>query len=56
LPFCITSTRGFAAFYSSPATNAVTRWENGDVWGDDFRDDGGDIDPSGGSDLPDIYF
>lgn len=56
LPFCITSTRGFAAFYFLAGHSAVTRWENGDVWGADFRDDGGDIDPSGGSDLPDVYF
>ena len=32
----------------------MTTWENGDVWGSDFRD-GGDNDPSGGSELPEIY-
>ncbi|TDO51772.1 hypothetical protein EV643_103511 [Kribbella sp. VKM Ac-2527] len=33
----------------------MSTWENGDVWGSDFRDDGGDLDPSGGSELPDVY-
>jgi hypothetical protein len=34
-----------------------SRWENGDVWGSDFRDaSGGDLEPNGGSDIPQIYF
>jgi hypothetical protein len=35
----------------------VSRWENNDVWGSDFRDGpGADLEPQGGSDLPDVYF
>jgi hypothetical protein len=36
----------------------VTAWNDGDVWGSDFRDGNGtaDSDPSGGSDIPRIYF
>jgi len=36
----------------------VTSWNDGDVWGSDFRDGIGtaDTDSSGGSDLPAIYF
>ena len=56
LPLTIPEARAFAAWYLFSGHTAVTRWENGDVWGADFRDDGGDVDPSGGSDLPDIYF
>ena len=56
LPATIPEARAFAAWYSFAGHAAVTRWENGDVWGADFRDDGGDVDASGGSDLPDIYF
>lgn len=55
LPLTIPEARAFAAWYFIAGHTAVTRWENGDVWGSDFRD-GGDNDPSGGSELPDIYF
>ena len=36
----------------------VTRWTENDVWGSDFRQGTGnnDTDPTGGSDLPGIYF
>jgi hypothetical protein len=56
LPLTIPEGRAFASWYSVAGHTPVTRWENGDVWGADFRDDGGDVDPSGGSDIPDIYF
>jgi hypothetical protein len=56
LPLTIPEGRAFATWYLFASHAAVTRWENGDVWGSDFRDDGGDIDPSGGSELPEIYF
>jgi len=56
LPLTIPEARAFATWYLFGGHVPVTRWENGDVWGDDFRDDGGDTDPSGGSDLPDVYF
>jgi hypothetical protein len=56
LPLTIPEGRAFATWYLFSGHTAVTRWENGDVWGADFRDDGGDVDPSGGSELPEIYF
>jgi hypothetical protein len=56
LPLTIPEGRAFAAWYLFAGHSAVSRWENGDVWGGDFRDDGGDVDPGGGSDVPDIYF
>jgi hypothetical protein len=56
LPLTIPEAQAFAAWYLSAGHTAVTRWDNGNVWGADFRDDGGDIDPSGGSELPNVYF
>ena len=56
LPLTIPEGRAFAAWYLFAGHSPVSRWENGDVWGSDFRDDGGDLDPGGGSDVPDIYF
>ena len=55
LPATITEVRAFQSFYSIAGHTPVSTWENGDVWGSDFRDDGGDLDASGGSDLPEIY-
>jgi Family of unknown function (DUF6345) len=55
LPATISEVRAFQAWYGFGGHTAVSTWENGDVWGSDFRDDGGDVDPSGGSELPEIY-
>ena len=55
LPATIPEVRAFRTWYAFAGHVAVSTWENGDVWGSDFRDDGGDVDPSGGSDLPEIY-
>jgi hypothetical protein len=55
LPATITEVRAFQTWYGMAGHVAVSTWENGDVWGSDFRDDGGDVDASGGSDLPEIY-
>ena len=55
LPATITEVRAFQSFYGMAGHTPVSTWENGDVWGSDFRDDGGDLDASGGSDLPEIY-
>jgi hypothetical protein len=55
LPATIPEVRAFQAWYGLAGHTAVSTWENGDVWGSGFRDDGGDVDPSGGSDLPEIY-
>lgn len=54
LPATVDEARKFRAWYEFAGHVAVTTWENGNVWGSDFRD-GGDNDPSGGSELPDIY-
>lgn len=56
LPETISEARLLRSVYESAGHVAVTCWENGDVWGSDFRDGAGDADPSGGSELPDFYF
>ena len=55
LPLTIPEAAFFRYFYSLAGFQLFTRWENGNVWGSDFRD-GTDLDPSGGSDVPEIYF
>jgi len=55
LPLTIPEAANFRTWYDLAGDTLFTRWENGDVWGSDFRD-GTDTDPSGGSDVPDIYF
>ena len=55
LPLTIPEAANFRIWYHMAGDTVVTRWENGDVWGSDFRD-GTDKDPSGGSDLPEMYF
>ena len=44
-------------YYLSTARNVpISRWDNGDVWGSDFREaGGGDLDTGGGADYPDLY-
>ena len=57
LPLTIPEAANFRAWYALAGFANVTRWENADVWGSDFRDGGSaDLEPSGGSDLPDVYF
>jgi len=57
LPLTIPEAADFRAWYSNAGLTLVTRWENNDVWGSDFRDGPtADLEPSGGSDLPDVYF
>jgi hypothetical protein len=54
---CIAEADSFSAWYSLAGLAALTRWQDGDVWGSDFRDGAGnDSNPSGGSDLPQIYY
>ncbi len=55
LPLSVGVAGGFRFWYNLGGFQLVTQWNNGDVWGSDFRD-GTDLDPSGGSDLPDVYF
>jgi hypothetical protein len=45
----------FRHWYSRAGFHLVSRWENGDVWGSDFRD-GTHLAADGGSDIPDIDF
>jgi hypothetical protein len=59
LPRCVPEGGAFRSWYIlSQARNVlISRWDNGDVWGSDFREaGGGDIDPQGGADFPDLYF
>ena len=55
LPLTIPEAADFRAWYDLGGMSNFTRWENTDVWGSDFRD-GTDLDPSGGSGMPNIYF
>jgi Family of unknown function (DUF6345) len=57
LPFCTGSAAGFRVWYNLAGIGNFSRWENGDVWGSDFRDGAAaDLEPNGGSDVPEIYF
>jgi hypothetical protein len=57
LPYSTQSGANFRFFYNSAGFQLVSRWENGNVWGSDFREaSDGDADPNGGSDAPDVYF
>lgn len=56
LPLTIPEARAFQFWYTLAGHTAVRTWENGDVWGSDFRNDGGDNNTDGGSDTTDIYF
>jgi hypothetical protein len=57
LPLTIPEANAFRAWYGQAGGTVVSRWENADVWGSDFRDGtGADLEPQGGSDLPDVYF
>jgi len=57
LPLTIPEANNFRGWYGLAGLSLVTRWENNNVWGSDFRDGAAaDQEPSGGSDLPDVYF
>ena len=55
LSLCVAEARDFQSWFNFAGFHNVTHWENGDVWGSDFRD-GTDKDPSGGSDIAQAYF
>jgi Family of unknown function (DUF6345) len=55
LPLTIPEAANFRIWYAMAGDTVLSRWENGDVWGSDFRD-GTDNDPGGGSDAPELYF
>ncbi|MEH2503716.1 hypothetical protein V1290_002527 [Bradyrhizobium sp. AZCC 1578] len=59
LPLSVPEARNFQGWYNLAGFSVVSRWENGDVWGSDFRDGTSgtnDTEPQGGSDLPEVYF
>ena len=57
LPLTIPEAANFRFFYDFAGHSVFSRWEDGNVWGSDFRDAGnGDLEPNGGSDVPQIYF
>jgi hypothetical protein len=57
LPLTIPECDSFRFWYNLGGFQLFSRWENGDVWGSDFRDaSNGDLEPNGGSDIPEIYF
>jgi Family of unknown function (DUF6345) len=55
LPYSTTSGRNFRFWYTLAGFELFTAWNDGDVWGSDFRD-GTDLAGDGGSDVPDVYF
>src|SRR5215472_11277217 len=55
LPLTIPEGQNFRFWYDLAGLQLFTRWDDGNVWGSDFRD-GTDLDPSGGSDVPEVYF
>ena len=56
LPATIPEAANFRAWYSLGGFSLFSRWENRDVWGSDFRDaSNGDLEPNGGSDVPEVY-
>jgi hypothetical protein len=57
LPLTIPECDNFRFWYNLGGFQLFSRWENGDVWGSDFRDtSNGDLEPNGGSDIPEVYF
>jgi Family of unknown function (DUF6345) len=57
LPLTIPEAAAFRVWYGLAGFSVFSRWENGDVWGSDFRNAaGGDLEPNGGSDVPEVYF
>jgi hypothetical protein len=55
LPYSVGVASGFRTWYNLAGFEVFSQWNNGDVWGSDFRD-GTDMDASGGSDRPAVYF
>lgn len=56
LPFSVGVAGLFRLWYNLAGGFTIfSQWNNGDVWGSDFRD-GTDMDAGGGSDQPAVYF
>ncbi len=62
LPYSNQAAANFRSWYILNGHKVFSQWQDGNVWGSDFRDaslgdpDGGDLCGSGGSDLPQLYF
>jgi hypothetical protein len=57
LPLTLPEAASFRAWYAASFQPNVSRWENNDVWGSDFRDGAGaDEEAGGGSDIAEVYF
>jgi hypothetical protein len=57
LQYSVGSAASFRSWYNLAGLPNVSRWENNDVWGSDFRDGANaDMEPQGGSDIADVYF
>jgi hypothetical protein len=57
LPLAVPEAESFRSWYYLAGLTNVSRWENNNVWGSDFRDGpNADLESQGGSDLPDVYF
>jgi uncharacterized protein DUF6345 len=56
LPATIPEARAFVAVFQAVGHQLFSHWEDDDVWGSDFRQQGsGDLEPQGGSDLVELY-
>lgn len=56
LTLCVAEADAFRAWYNLAGHTNISRWNNADVWGTDFRDGAGnDLEPQGGSGLPNVY-
>jgi len=57
LPLTIPEAANFRAWYDLGHFTRITTWQDGDVWGSDFRDGASaDSNGSGGSDITQVYF
>lgn len=59
LPLTIPEADNFRFWFALGGHSNISRWNNTDVWGSDFREGSGsnnDLEPQGGSGLPKVYF
>jgi hypothetical protein len=57
LPLSVPEGAAFRDWYNLGGHQVSSSWDNGNVWGSDFRDGpNNDLTPNGGSDIPDIYY
>lgn len=56
LPEAVPEGADFRFWYDWGDFDRFSAWNNGNVWGSDFRDaSSGDLEPNGGSDVPHVY-